>query len=236
MRRPGLSPIRCRGAMHNRAMRLAESTVAAVEARVRALEQATGAQVVVALVERCDAYHGLRWRAFAFGASLAALALVAADLARPAWGSAYAALAHALVILGVGATLAAAAHAFPPVARLFLERDRAEAEVRQYAQALFLERELFATRERNAILLLASRYERAIAVWPDAAYRDRIRAPEWRRVIDAMLAPMRAGRAGDALLAGLDALQALLADKGCRFTAGGANAFPDRPLEERGAP
>ena len=216
-------------------MVLTEAEASAIEARVRAVEAATGAQVVVTIVGRSDVYHGLRWRAFAFGAALAALALAASDLLRPDWITAHAALFHALAILGGGALLALIAHFSPAFARLFLERDRARTEVRQYAQALFLERELFATKDRNAVLILASLYERVVVVWPDTGYRDRVAARDWRRVVDPMLPSMRAERTSEALAAGLAALETLLVEKGCRGEGGDANVFADRPIETRGA-
>ena len=134
-----------------------------------------------------------------------------------------------------GPSLALIAHFSSAFARLFLERDRAQTEVRQYAQALFLERELFSTNERNAVLVLASLYERVVVVWPDIGYRGRVSEADWRRVVDPMLPAMRAGRTSDALATGLDALEALLVEKGCRWQAGGGNAFTDRPIEARGA-
>ncbi len=85
-------------------MLLTRAEADAVEARVRAIEATTGAQVVVAIVGRSDVYHGLRWRAFAFGAALAAFVLVASDLLRPDWITALAALFDALAILGGGAS------------------------------------------------------------------------------------------------------------------------------------
>lgn len=217
-----------------RPMLLTKAEADAVEARVRAIEASTGAQVVVAIVGRSDVYHGLRWRAFAFGAAIAAFALVASDLLRPDWITAHAALFAALAILGGGAVLALLAHFSPAFARYFLQRDRAHTEVRKHAQAIFLERQLFATMERNAVLILASLYERVVVVWPDTGYRDRVAATKWRRVVDPMLAPMRAQRTSDAVTAGLAALEALLVETGCRWEAGGANAFADRPIEARG--
>jgi uncharacterized membrane protein len=216
-------------------MVLTAAEASAIENRVRTIETATGAQVVVAIVGRSDVYHGLRWRAFAFGAALAAFGVVVADLARPDWTTAHAALFHALAILGGGALLALVAHFSPAFARLFLERDRAHTEVRQYAQALFLTRELFATKYRNAVLIVASRYERVVVVWPDTGYRSRVTETEWRRVVDPMLPAMRDERTSEALAAGLLALEALLVEKGCRWEANGGNAFPDMPFEVPGA-
>ena len=119
--------------------------LAAIEARIRAFETRTGVEAVAAVVERSDRYHGLRWRAFAAGASLAALGVVAADVLRPDWTGAHAALVTAVTILAVGLGCAWLATLSRPFERLFLQRERAEAEARQRAKALFLERELFAT-------------------------------------------------------------------------------------------
>jgi uncharacterized membrane protein len=85
------------------------------------------------------------------------------------------------------------------------------------------------------VLILASLYERVVVVWPDTGYRDRVAVREWRRVVDPMLPSMRAEQTSEALAAGLAALEALLVDKSCRWEAGGANVFADRPIETRGA-
>ena len=85
------------------------------------------------------------------------------------------------------------------------------------------------------MLILASLYERVVVVWPDTGYRDRVSSREWRRVVDPMLPSMRTGRTSDALATGLAARGVLLVEKGCRWEAGGANVFADRPIETRGA-
>jgi uncharacterized membrane protein len=85
------------------------------------------------------------------------------------------------------------------------------------------------------VLILASVYERVVVVCPDSGYRGRIPEADWQHVIDPMLPALRAGRASDALAAGLAALDALLVEKGCRWQSGGGNAFADRPIETPGA-
>jgi uncharacterized membrane protein len=117
--------------------------LAATEARIRAFEARTGVEAVAAVVDRSDRYHGLRWRAFAAGASLAALGVVVADFLRPDWTGAHAALVTAVAILAEGLGAALLATLSRPFERLFLQRERAEGEARQRARALFLERELF---------------------------------------------------------------------------------------------
>lgn len=212
---------------------LTDADVAVIEARIRAFEARTGAEAVTAVVPRSDRYHGLRWRAFAVGVAVAALAVVVADILRPDWMHAHAILFAVATILGAGLACALLATISPAFERLFLQRERAEAEARQRATALFLANELFATPDRNAVLLLASRYERVAVVLGDRAYDGRVSATEWKGIVDAMTTPFATGDARAAFTAGLDALEALLVTKGFRGDGTARNALPDRPLEPK---
>jgi uncharacterized membrane protein len=215
---------------------LAPDDVAAIEARIRALEAHTGAQVVVVALERSDRFHGLRWRAYALASAVAAIAVTVCDLARPAWVTAHTAIVAAAIVVGAGLVAALAASCLPAFARLFLQHSRAHAAVNARARALFLERDCAATPRRNAVLLIASRYERVAAVLADTGYRGRIADADWQPVVDATTAAMAHGGLCDALIAGLDALEALLVARG--FTAGGddGNALPDEPIVIEDAP
>ena len=53
----------------------------------RALEARTGVEVVTAVVGKCDGYPEIVWKAFALGASLAALVVIALDVVRPDWAT-----------------------------------------------------------------------------------------------------------------------------------------------------
>ncbi len=97
---------------------------------------------------------------------------------------------------------------------------------------MFLERELFETTERNAVLIVASLYERVVVVWPDTGYRDRVPAAKWRCVVDPMLPSMRAERTGEAVAAGLAALEALLVETGCRWDSRRCERVP-RPTHSK---
>ena len=208
----------------------------ALAARLRAVEERTGVQVVVAAIERADVYHGLRWRAFAFGVAISALLVALTGTLRTAWIPAHAAFWAASVILGAGLLCALVSTLSPPVARLFLEPLRTEAEVRECGASIFLERALFATRGRTAVLLLACRFERLALVRADSGFHDRVTAAQWRALEDTMSAHLRTGRAFEGILAGLDALERLLEAQGFAATAGAANELPDCPLAGSGAP
>ncbi|HEY2864755.1 MAG TPA: TPM domain-containing protein [Casimicrobiaceae bacterium] len=206
---------------------------AAIEAQVAGLEAKTGVQLVSAIIGKSDSYVELPWKAFALGTALASLALVVVDAWRPQWSGGEEALTLAVTILGVGAASALLAIAVPPYARLYLRATRRDLEVRHYAQALFLRRELFRTPRRNGILMLVSLFERKIDILPDVGLHARIDAADWRGVIEAMTPLLRERRCFDALQVGIGRTQAMLLAKGMAVAAGG-NELPDRPVQETG--
>ncbi len=110
-----------------------------IEAQVAGIESRTGVQVVTAVVGKSDTYVELPWKAFALGASVAALATVAVDTLRPQWATSNTAVVQAGIILGAGAAAALLAVFVPAFARVFLRAVRAEVEVRQYAQSMCLD-------------------------------------------------------------------------------------------------
>jgi putative membrane protein len=204
----------------------------AIEQRVRVLERAIGVDVVTIVVGKCDAYPETVWKAFALGASLTALAVVVGDMARPDWVTSGTIVTSIVAILAVGALCALASVYLPGFARLFLRDSRASVEALQYAKAQFLDRQLFATKGRTAILVLVAMMERRVVILTDTGLRDVVSVTEWDAVIAKMTERLRSHAPREALLAGLDAIGDLLAGKG--IVRGDGNAFVDAPIEEGG--
>lgn len=210
-------------------MLLTPTEAAAIEARVAKLEAERGLEVVTLVARKADDYPEAVWKAFAFGAAAAGLIVALADLAEPAWTGAARVLTSVLAVLGAAAACALAAVFVPAVTRRFLHEERVVLETQQYAKAQFLDRGLFDTRERTAILLLVSLLERRVVIHADTALRAQVSAQEWEQVIARMAAPLRRGRRGEAVLAGLDAIDELIGRKG--IARGSGAAFGDRPIE-----
>jgi putative membrane protein len=213
---------------------LTADEAASLDALVVRLEGATGVQIVPAIVGKCDSYPELPWKAFALAASLSALAVVTTDYLRPAWVTASTAVLHAFVILGAAALCALATIFLPGFARLLLRDVRAEAEVRQYAESLFLRRGLSTTRGRTGLLVLVSLFERRIEIVADTGFTARVTEAEWRAVIARMTPHFANARPFDGLRDALAAIEGLLTAKGFRAAPGAANELPDAAIEERG--
>lgn len=187
---------------------------AAIERSVAAFEARTGIEIVAAVERRSDVYPEVPWRAFALGASLAALFALAGAWLRADGTAPGALLAQAATSLGVGALAALASMLVPGFGRAFIRDGRMHEEVRQRAEVVFLARELFATPGRDAILVLVSRFERRVVVVPDVAWRGRVSTAEWGTVVERMTPLLAGDRIVEAFGAGFDAIGALVEARG----------------------
>lgn len=203
-----------------------------LDQRVAYAEKLTGAQVVLAVIEKSDSYVELPWKAFALGAAGAGLAAALLNLLQPPWSPSLTMFFAVTTTLIGGAVCALLCVALPDFARLFLDAHRAEVETRQFAESLFLSREVFATRKRTGILLLVSLFEQRVVVLPDTGLRRRLNADVLQGIISRMAAPLASGQVGRALEAGLAGLEEVL---GAGATAAsGENELPNAIVEEDG--
>src|SRR5262249_36565574 len=151
-----------------------------------------------------DAYPELVWKAFALGAVVAALFVVVFDIARPEWMLRYAAWSNVTPILAAGGASALLALVLPAYAQLFLNRVRAAGELRQYAQAIFPDRELSKPRAGMGVLVCARVFERRVEIVADVGFHGRVDEPEWRTVVAAMTPALAGARPADAFTQGLE--------------------------------
>jgi len=216
-------------------MFLSPSQADAITARIADVEAGTGVQVVVAIVGRAARYPEARWKAFALGVSVGALIVGALAFLRSDWSTADSMLKAILVVMAAGISNALVATWVDGYAQIFVRRNRAAVEVRQYAEGLFLTRGLFATPGRTAVLIVVSLLERVVVIHADQGYTDRIGATEWEGIVARMTVALRSGDRARAVEEGLVALRALLGGKGFVGSGPAPNALSDRPIEEPGA-
>jgi putative membrane protein len=196
------------------------------------VEKRTKTQIVLAVVKRSDAHAEIPWKAFSLGASAAGLTVFILYLLRNPWPSQSTLLITIAAVLVAGAAFAVLTVLAPAFARLFLSGHRAELEARQYAESLFLSRELFATRGRTGILLFVGLFERKVVLLPDKGLASRLTGEAMRDVIARMVRPLRRKKTARALESGLERLSQILE---ASAPAGPAeNELPDTIIEEKG--
>ena len=203
-----------------------------LDRQIAEAEKQTGAQVVLASVVRSDSYVEIPWKAFAIGASVASLVTLFMDLFVLGW------LTDRLILFSVGVILATGilgvllTMLFPGFARLFLSHQRKEAETLQYAESLFLSRELFSTEDRRGILLMVSQFERQVVILPDKGARDLLDQEVLNGIIADMTLHLRRNELRQALETGLEGIRTAL---GSALPGGtGKNEISNEIIEEEG--
>ena len=203
-----------------------------LDRQIAEAEKQTGAQVVLASVVRSDSYVEIPWKAFAIGASVASLVTLFMDLFVLGW------LTDRLILFSVGVILATGilgvllTMLFPGFARLFLSHQRKEAETLQYAESLFLSRELFSTEDRRGILLMVSQFERQVVILPDKGARDLLDQEVLNGIIADMTLHLRRNELRQALETGLEGIRTALGPAQPGGT--GKNEISNEIIEEEG--
>ena len=200
--------------------------------RIAEVELQTKTQVVLAIAKRCDNYPEIPWKAFAIGASSAGLILFIIDLVMLSWMMDTMILLSVVAILASGTLLAILTLIFPGFARLFLPKSRMETETRQYAESLFLSRELFTTEDRKGILLLVSQFERQVVILPDTGVRKWLSADVMKKIISKMTPHLRQNDVKNAMETGLDELVSALSPPVANGP--GKNELSNEIIEEDG--
>jgi putative membrane protein len=174
-----------------------------LDKRIDEAEKKTGAQIVLAVINRCDSYTEIPWKAFALGISVAGFVVFIINLFVLKWITDSIILISVATILSTGMLFVFLSITFPSFARLFLARHRKETEARQYAESLFLERELFSTKDRSGILMLISKFEKKVVLLADKGVRDRLTTEIMSTIISGMKQPLRKNNIVDAMDTGL---------------------------------
>jgi putative membrane protein len=204
-----------------------------LDQRIAEAEKRTKAQIVLAVIKRSDTYAELPWKAFAMGVSIAGFLIIIQDLLIRTWNSNNTVLVTVVTTLALGAVFALLTVFLPGFAKLFLSANRAEVEVRQYAESVFLSRELFATGKRTGILLLISLFEHKVVLLPDKGLSNQLTKNAIRDVIAAMSPSLARNDVSRAMEDGLERLCRLL-EPAVTGQEAIKNELPDEIIEEKG--
>jgi putative membrane protein len=207
---------------------------AAVTEAVTAAERATDGEIVTVVSERSDAYHDVALHY----ALLATLAVPAVAALWPAsltpgngWGESRAtALALLLVTQAAIFLVARLLLAWMPLRLALTPRATRRRRVRRRALLYFRLAAERRTAGREAVLLYLSADERAAEIVADRAVHAAVPAERWGAAMAALVDSVRAGQAGDGMVAAVGAIGAILAEQ-LPKSASDVNELPDRVIE-----
>lgn len=211
---------------------LSENDKDLLEKTIARAEEQTRSQIVLATVIRSDSYAEIPWKAFALGISVAGLLALSGNLLFPGWIQGMAVLIAVVAMLATGAAMALLTILLPVFAQIFLNDSRAETETRQYAESLFLSRQLFLTKHRTGILLLISLFEKKVVIIPDKGICDHVSNVDIQRIITLMKAPLGRNEFRLSMEIAVDELTRIIEPLTADDTTG--DELSNRIIEERG--
>ena len=183
---------------------LSESDRIQLDKRIAEAEKITKTQIVLATVKRSDSYVEIPWKAFALGTSIMGLLVFLFDILLLSWNKDTLVLISIVITLFSGVFIVLLTLLFPGFARLFLSDSRMEMESHQYAESMFLSRELFSTTSRRGILLLISRFERGVIILADKGLNKHFTGDELKSIISLMKRPLAKNEFRQAMEIALD--------------------------------
>lgn len=199
-----------------------------IGAAVTSAERGGSGEIVVALVRESDGYEETLWRGGAAFALLGLLADAAFRLSTGTWPavSPLEGVGALAFLGGAGALLTR----FVPGLRRLFGRDRMVERSALAAEAMFLEKKVYATRDRTGMLLFVSFLERRVIVLADEGIDARVPKGSWDGVVASIVAGMKAGRPADGVVEAVETCGRLLREAGFAARPDDADELPNAPV------
>lgn len=200
--------------------------LAAIEAAVRAAERDSGGEIRVVILGASADYPEVAWEGAALGALLASGLAAVGLLLSGAWG---AAIWWVAAPTGFGAALGyLATRRSAVLTRLLAGGELLARQTALRAHVVFVEEEVFATRDRSGVLLFLSLFEHRVVVLGDSGIAARVAENEWEPIVDAAVEGLHRGRPAEAVVAAIAECGRLLAHHGVERRADDRNELADR--------
>jgi putative membrane protein len=192
-------------------IRLSEQEKGRISEAVRAAETRTSAEIVPMLVSRSGLYRDAQHRT-GLGLALVVLAgLLMGEGYFASWGWQPADAAWLLLAVVAAYAIGAWFGTFGPVIRAVTSTERLRRKVQVRAELAFVQHSLSRTRQRTAVLLMVSLFERHVYVLPDAGIGPGISPAQWNEVVEAVVTKLKAHDVAGGFCAGIERCGALLA-------------------------
>lgn len=98
--------------------------------------------------------------------------------------------------------------------RWLVGKARLKETVNRRAKELFLDHELFRTKERTGILILVSLFERQVVVLGDTGIHKKVQSTDWDQIVQNMIVSIQNKKLGQGLIAGIEESKKLLEKHG----------------------
>jgi len=206
--------------------RFSQGDLDRIKAAVKEAESKISGEIVPVFVERSGHYAIATYRGALGAAALAFLLIVFFDRYVPSLAVYDPLLIFTLVLLAgsVGAMLV---QWFDPVKKWMLSQEHLDQATRKKAETVFLEEEVFNTRQRTGILIFISFFEHEVIVMADKGISKEVDQKEWDNLVKIIIEHIRKGKIVEGLELAIRRSGEILLEKGFVITPDDVNELGD---------
>ncbi|MFZ5970091.1 MAG: TPM domain-containing protein [Bacteroidota bacterium] len=206
--------------------RFSQGDLDRIKAAVKEAESKISGEIVPVFVERSGHYAIATYRGALGAAALAFLLIVFFDRYVPTLAVYDPLLIFTLVLLAgsVGAMLV---QWFDPVKKWMLSQEHLDQATRKKAETVFLEEEVFNTRQRTGILIFISFFEHEVIVMADKGISKEVDQKEWDNLVKIIIEHIRKGKIVEGMELAIKRSGEILLEKGFVITPDDVNELGD---------
>lgn len=209
-----------------------EKDKANIKEAVQKVEKVSSGEIVVYFAQRSDDYQEVRWFSAAFFMLVGAILVAGLSYF---WMLPFATtpVETSMVILGFFFTGFFISWLFPVSVRLLASQERLYARTMQRASEVFLNEEIFETRDRTGILIFTSYLEHQVHILADKGISKIVSQDQWTVIVDTILEGIKTKNLADGLVKGIAMLEKPLLDHGILIKPDDENELSDDIIIEQ---
>ncbi len=197
--------------------RFSENDLSRIKSAVKSAEDKISGEIVPVIVERSGYYNIALYKSALVAAALTFVLMiildryVIADVSNTLY---YDPVFIFVVVVCGGLVGALLPYWIDPLKRLFIHQQQLDYSTRLRAETVFLEEEVFNTRQRTGILIFISFFEHEVIVMADKGITKVVEQKQWDQIVSGLVSHIRAGKIVDGLEVAIKQCGDLLLEKG----------------------
>ncbi|MEN8247530.1 MAG: hypothetical protein ABFS32_01255 [Bacteroidota bacterium] len=207
-------------------IKFSEDEKVRIKDAVTELEKTTAGELVLYFARKSDNYPGSRWKFSAIiGASVSlGIGLLSYLFILPTWLTPFTISVVILVLMILAYLLAI----FIPNLRLSLSSNRTISKrVLTKARDVFLQEEVFKTKDRIGILIFISEFEHKVVVLGDSEINKKISGKDWKHIVDTIVLGIKHQQVAQGIVNSVTTCQELLLENGFTNVEKDGNELPN---------
>jgi putative membrane protein len=210
--------------------RFTEAELNRIKEAVKNAEKKISGEIVPVIVEKSGDYSSANYKAAVLASSFAFVIMIILD--RYVIRDAnllffYDPVFIFIVVAVVGLLASFIPNISEPIKRRLITKDELAFNSRQRAETLFLEEEVFNTRQRTGIMIFISFFEHEVIVMADKGINKVVEQKQWDKMVAGLVQNIRQGKVVDGIELAIKQCGDLLLEKGFVITADDINELGD---------